>query len=173
MGLTGALLIALGIVCICNPDATLMSLSIVIGIMTLVSGISTMVMWGKMRRYLPTGNMFLSGLLQIILGLIFLNHTFFLAISLPLVFACWIFIEGVILAIRSFDFKQVHFSGWWVILVFGILSALLGFYALTQPFVVSATLLSCVLGTGIILAGIVEFVALFGINKLESFYSDK
>lgn len=167
MGVTGALLVALGIICICNPDATLLSASLLIGIFTLASGISTIVTWAKLKYFLPTGNLLLSGILQVILGLIFLNHNMFLAATLPVIFACWLIAEGIILSIRAFDFKKVYFRSWWVILILGIATAVLGILALKDPYEFAGPALSYLIGSGIILLGVMEIIALCEINKIE------
>ena len=167
MGITGALLVALGVVCIVNPGATLLSTSILIGILTLASGISTFIMWAKVKYFMPTGNLLLSAILQIILGLFFLNNKLLTAAALPIVFACWLFIEGVILSIRSFDFKAVGFKSWPILLVFGIIAAIIGLYSIIHPFNVATAVMAYAIGIGIISLGIVDIVALFGINKLK------
>lgn len=167
MALTGAAFIALGVLCICYPGATLLSASMVIGIITLVSGISTIALWFKMKYILPTGNLLLSGIFQLLIGILFLNHNVILATALPIAFAMWLASEGLILAIRSFDFKKFNFSRWWVLLVTGVLLFGAGFYALLNPIDVAAPALSYTIGACIALFGIVDIVALFGIAKIE------
>lgn len=167
LGLTGTALIALGIICICNPGATLLSASTLIGLLTLLSGFTTLAAWSKVKFFLPTGNLLLSAILQIVVGLIFLGNKLFVAAALPVVFACWLLFEGIILAIRSFDFKAVHFGGWWVLFLLGVCAACLGFFSLRSPFEVGAPALSYIIGIGIILLGVIDLIALFGIKKLE------
>lgn len=167
MGITGAMFIALGILCICHPGATLLSASLIIGILTLISGISTIGMWIRMKYFLPTGNLLLSGIFQVLVGIIFLSNNFFVAAVLPVVFAVWILAEGVIFAIRSFDFKKYGFGYWWVVLIVGVALAVLGFFSLRYPVDVAAPMLSYVIGGFIILFGVVDFVALFGLSKVE------
>lgn len=169
MGITGALMIALGIICICHPGATILSASVIIGIMTLASGISTVITWGRLKYFMPTGNLLLSGILEILIGLIFLNNNMFLAAALPVIFACWILAEGVILAVRSFDFKRYNFKSWWALLILGIAAAVVGFFALKEPFDVAAPILTYCIGAAIILLGVVEIVLLCEINKLEDY----
>lgn len=169
MGVSGALLIALGIICICHPGATILSASFIIGIMTLASGISTIITWGRLKNLMPTGNLLLAGILEVVVGLIFLNNNMFLAATLPIIFACWILAEGIILAVRSFDFKKFNFKSWWVLLVLGIATAVVGFFSLKEPFDVAAPILTYCIGAAIILLGVVEIVLLCEINKLEDF----
>lgn len=165
-GITGALLVILGVVCLMHPGATLYSSSVLLGILTLASGISTFFMWARIKYFMPTGNLLLSAILQILMGIIFLNNSLLTAAALPIVFACWLFIEGTILAFRAFDFKAVNFKYWWVLLVFGILAALIGLYSITS-LEVAATIMVYAIGIGIILIGLVDIIAIFGINKLE------
>lgn len=172
LGLTGVLLIITGIICICNPDATLLSVSTLIGLMTLISGFTTLATWSKVRFILPTGNLLLSAILQIIMGLILLNHKLLVAGSLPIIFAFWLLVEGIILALRSFDFKKVHFSAWWVLFLLGTGAAVLGVFCLKSPFEVGVPALSYIIGAGIITLGVVDLVALWGVNKLEKSITD-
>ena len=167
MALAGILLIVLGVVCLCNPTETLFSLAWLIGILTLLTGISKLVFSIRTRGMLPNNGMrVLSGLLLIMLGVVFLGHKVFLTISLPILFAMWIFIEGIVIAVQSFDYKKVGFPSWWLILLFGIAGAVLGVFSLRNPDV-TAKMLALLIGIGIIVLGIAHLVALCGVNKLE------
>ena len=167
MGITGAALVALGIICIAKPIATVISLAWVIGIVTLVSGISTFLNWINLRRDFPqSGSILLSSIMQIIFGIIFLRHDLALATILPLLFAFFLIIEGINLAIRSFDYKKVGFSLWWANLLMGVAAAVLGFLSLGTP-AVAGTTLSSFIGIGFIFVGVVYFVALFAVNRFE------
>ena len=103
LAVAGILLIVLGIVCIANPAATLFSTAWMIGCLTLVSGIAELIFTFKTQAFLPnSGTRMLSSILQILLGIIFLGHNLFVTISLPIIFASWVLIEGIILAVQSF-----------------------------------------------------------------------
>ena len=168
LAVAGILLIVLGIVCIANPAATLFSTAWMIGCLTLVSGIAELIFTFKTQAFLPnSGTRMLSSILQILLGIIFLGHNLFVTISLPIIFASWILIEGIILAVQSFDYKQLGFSAWWSVLLLGIAGAVLGFLGLKNPDV-SATTLSTLIGIGIIAMGASYLYALFAINKFEN-----
>lgn len=167
MGITGAALVALGIICIAKPMATVISLACVIGLVTLISGIATFLNWTNLRRYFPqSGSIFLSSMMQILIGVIFLRHDLALASILPLLFAFFLIIEGINLAIRSFDYRKIGFRLWWVNLLLGVAAAVLGFLSLSTPGVGGATLSSFV-GIGFIIVGAVYFVALFAVNRFE------
>ena len=101
-----------------------------------------------------------------LLGIFFLAHKGAVTVSLPIIFAIWVMVEGITLAIESFDFKKVGFSWWWCILLLGIAGAVLGFFGLRNPVVAGKTL-TTLIGLGIISNGISYLVALLGIGKFE------
>lgn len=167
LAIAGILLVALGVVCICKPAATLFTAAWLIGCFTLIAGIAKLVFTFKTQAFLPnSGSRMLSGLLQVIIGIIFLGNNIFVAFSLPVIFAMWVLIEGVLIAVQSFDYKQVGFPSWWVLLLLGIAGAVLGVLGLKNPDVTAATL-STLIGIGIIALGAAYLFALCGINKFE------
>lgn len=169
LAVSGILLIVLGIVCICQPVETLFASAWLIGLMTLLSGIATLVFTIKTQAFLPnSASRMLSALLQILLGIFFLAHQVALTASLPLIFACWIMVEGVTLAVESFDFKKVGFGYWWCILLLGVATAVLGYFSFRNP-AATGTVMSTLIGISVISAGISYLVALAGINKFENF----
>ena len=168
LAIIGFLLIALGVYCLCKPASTLFSTAILIGILTLVTGIAKIVFTFKTQTFMPnSGTRMLSGLFLVILGIIFLVQKVFLTISLPVVFTLWVLVEGVIIAVQSFDYKKSGFKYWWVIFVLGIVGAISGVLGLRDPNV-SAITLSILIGIGIIILGAAHLVALCGVKQIEN-----
>ena len=167
LAIAGILLVVLGVICISKPAATLFTAAWLMGCFTLIAGISKLVFTFKTQAFLPnSGTRMLSGLLQVIIGIIFLANNIFVAFSLPVIFAMWVLIEGVLIAVQSFDYKQVGFTSWWVILLLGIIGAVLGVLGLRNPDVTAATL-STLIGIGIVASGAAYLFALCGINRFE------
>ena len=167
LAVAGILLVALGIVCICRPAATLFSTAWLIGILTLLTGIAKLVFTFRTQAFMPnSGTRMLSGLLLVILGIIFLGHKLFLTLSLPVIFAMWVIIEGVTIAVESFDYKKAGYQYWWALLLLGIAAAVFGVFALRNPDI-SALTLSKMIGIGIIVLGLAHLSALCGIKKIE------
>lgn len=167
MCLAGIALVALGIVCLVNTGSTLLSLAWLLGLFFLVAGCCEFAAWGRLHLILPqSGLLFLSAMLQVLMGIFFIIHPVSLAAALPFVFAFVILFEGVRIAIESFDFKQVGFRYWWIMLLFGLLAAAFGVYGFFQP-AISATTLTILVSLGIVLAGVGYWVQVAGINRFE------
>ena len=167
MCLAGIVLVALGVMCIMYPGETLLSLSWVFGCLFFLGGCTQMATWAATRGFMPlSGLAFFSALLQIILGLIMVFNPAPLMVALPFLFAFWLLFEGVNLAIGSFDFKRVGFRRWWIICCFGVLAACLGVYCLVYPHV-SVGMIAWIVGLGIIIDGIGNFIKVAVVNKVE------
>jgi uncharacterized membrane protein HdeD (DUF308 family) len=167
LAITGILLIALGVICIIRPADTLFATAWLIGLLTLFAGISKLMFTFRTQAFLPnSGTRALSAILEIIVGIIFLANSIFLAVSLPAIFAMWILIESVVITVDSFDYKKVGFTYWWVILLLGICGIVLSILGLRNPDVTAVTL-TTLIGISIISVGCAYIFALAGINKFE------
>jgi len=167
LAIIGILFIALGIICFCRPTGTLFASAWLIGTLTLASGILTLIFTLRTQLFLPnSGTRMLSALLQIFLGILFLANPVTLTLSLPLIFAFWVMIEGIILAINSFDYKRVGYPYWWSFLIFGILATALGIAGLRNP-ADAGKWLSTLIGLGLVMIGCAHFGALTGIKHFE------
>jgi uncharacterized membrane protein HdeD (DUF308 family) len=165
--IAGLLLIILGVVCIAKPDITLVSAAWTLGCLTLIAGMAKMVFTLKTQAFLPnSGTRMLSALLDIFFGCFFLFNILGTAISLPVVFAIWVMVEGIVIAVQSFDYKAVGFPQWWVLLILGVCGAVLGFFGL-RNLDVTAGVLSTIIGLGIIANGLAYILAVVGINRFE------
>ncbi len=165
--ITGVLLVVLGVLCIAKPTGTLFATAWLIGLFTLLSGISLLVFTIRTQAYIPnSGSRMLSALLQIILGCVFLSNKFFLSTSLPVVFAMWVLIQGVIIAVNSFDYKRAGFPLWWVIMVLGLCAGVLGVLGLRNPVAAGKTL-SLLIGLAVISTGLSYLVAMAALNRFR------
>lgn len=168
LALTGILLVALGVLCICKPAATIFTTAWIIGCFTLISGFSKMIFTFRTQKFLPnSGSRMLSALLQIIIGFVFLANNLLVAVSLPVIFVLWVLVDSIVIAIQSFDYKKIGFSGWWCILLLGIAGIVLSYFGL-RNLDASAVTLSTLIGISICLLGLGHLVALCGINRFEN-----
>ena len=167
LALSGILLIALGIMCICRPAATLFATAWLIGFFTLLAGVSKLMFTFRTQAFLPnSGSRMLSAILQIIVGIIFLANNIFVAFSLPVIFVVWVLVESVILTVQSFDYRSAGFQPWWAITLLGIAGIVLGILGLRNPDVSAATL-SLLIGIAIIANGLAYILAVVGVSRFE------
>ena len=167
IAVSGILFILLGIFCIARPGAALFSMAWLLGLLTLISGIAELIMVLNAQRFIPnSGTRVLSAIFQIILGCLLLGHNLFVTVSLPVIFCVWVMVEGVITAVKAFDYKQVEYKWWWCILILGICAAVLGGLGLKNLDVASVTL-SVLVGIAVIVNGVSYLVTLGGINRFE------
>ena len=164
---TAVLLIALGIVCIFNPGAGFVSAAWLMGLFILASGISSLIIGLRAQAFLPNaGSTTLLAVFQIIIGLMLAANLLASEIALIAVFAMWVMFEGVSLSVLSIDYKKGGYDRWWLMLLLGVCSIILGFLALREP-EYTGTFLGILLGLGILANGIVRIVAFFGLKRIE------
>ena len=167
LSLTGILLSVLGIYCIARPVVALASAAWAVGLLTLMSGISSLLFTLNAQAVLPNaGTMMLSALVRILVGVFFLAHNLLLAVSLSVLFAIWIVFESLYLSVLSFSFRKAGATGWWTMMMLGVCGVLLGIGALRQPEAAAATL-GTLVGIGVLAAGIARLVALAAMRRLE------
>ena len=166
--ITAVLLIALGIVCIFNPGAGFASAAWLMGLFILASGISSLIFGLRAQAFLPNaGSTTLLAVFQIVVGIMLATNILASEIALTAVFSMWVMFEGVSLAVLSIDYKKGGYDRWWLMLLLGVCSILLGFLALRKPEATGA-LLGIFLGLGILANGIVRIVAFFGLRRIEN-----
>jgi uncharacterized membrane protein HdeD (DUF308 family) len=165
--LAGILLIALGVYFIINPNITLVSAAYVLGFLTLFTGISKLIFTFRTQAFMPnSGTRMLTALLDIFFGCFFLFNLLGTAMSLPLVFAIWVIIEGISILVTSFDYKKVGFPYWWILLLLGIIGIVLGVLGLMNMEATAVTL-SVLISIAVILFGLAHILAVAGINRFE------
>ena len=168
MVLTGILLIALGVLCICNDTEALVSLTWLVGIFAIAASITTFMFYLDSHAFLfNSGSILLTAIAQFIVGILFIGNDFIVASYIPYFFAIWIMLTGINGAIHSFDFKKVGFVNWWVLLILGIIGAVIGIIIFRYP-VFGTKLMAILIGAAVILNGLSYIIAVFGIHKFET-----
>ena len=169
---TALLLIVLGVVCILNPVEIFQSMAWLVGLLILLTGIVSLLFGLKAQRQLPNaGSTTLLAVFQIIVGLMMICNSVISATAIVVVFALWVMFEGISLSVLSFDYKRSGYDRWWLMLIFGICSLILGFIAMRNPEAVEA-FMGVLLGLGILANGIERIVAFSGLKRIQKFARD-
>ena len=168
MCLAGIALVVLGVLCIMYPGSTLLSLAWAFGLMLIVTGCATFGAWATFRAINPFGGLtFLTALLQLILGIVLIFNPAPLAVALPFIFAFWVMYEGIGLMVDSFNYKRLGWNKWWVLCLLSVLIICAGCYGLFCNPVASATTLAWLVGLGIILDGVGNWLKVAAVNRVE------
>ena len=161
------LLVVLGCLIVAKPVEGLSEIAWLAGLLMLVSGLCTLIFSIRGQAVMPNAaSTTLMSVLQIILGCMFLFNNALSAMTLIVMFAMWIEVEGIQLAVLSFEYKKFGYRQWWLMLILGICSVVLGFYALLHPAATGVTI-SLLVGVAIIANGITRLVAFFAINRVQ------
>jgi len=125
--ISGILLIAAGIYCLCNQDVAAMSAGIILGLFMLASGVVMIVIYSGTRRFiLGAGWLLLDGIITVIFSLFLLTNQWLSMMSLPFMLTLWLILSGVSKAVSSFDLKRLGLRGWGWFLATGLLLLVFG-----------------------------------------------
>ena len=139
--ITALLMIVLGVVCILNPVDIFNSMAWLVGLLILCTGVTSLFFGLRAQRYLPNaGSTTLLAVFQIIVGLMLATNILASEVALIAVFSMWVMFEGISLAVLSIDYRKSHYDRWWLMLILGVCSIVLGFLALREPETTSAFL---------------------------------
>ena len=170
--ITAVLLIVLGVICIIHPGASFASAAWLMGLLIIASGVFSLIFGLRAQAFLPNaGSTTLLAVFQIIVGLMLATNLLASEVALIAVFSMWVMFEGVSLAVLSLDYKKGGYDRWWLMLLLGLCSIILGFLALRNP-ERTGVILGVLLGLGILANGIVRIVAFFGLKRIENHLRD-
>ena len=152
---SGVLLIAVGVYCLCNQDIAAATAGFMVGIFMLVSGIIEIVVFAATSGLLfGSGWLLLDGVLTVILSLFLLFNQWFTMLSLPFLFTLWLLFSGISRFVSAFDLKVLGVHNWgWV----GIVLMIAGFICMMDP-LVSITAVGMTVGLVFLLEGISAIV---------------
>ena len=122
--IAGILLVIAGIICLRNPDVALGSLSLMLGITMLFSGIVDIVIFAGAHSYVAGSGWFLlDGIVTVLLSLFVLCNDLFTAIALPFIFSMWLLFSGIAKFVNSFDLQRLGVRGWGWLTALGVVLA--------------------------------------------------
>ena len=147
---SGVLLIAVGIYCLCNQDIAAATAGFMVGIFMLVSGIIEIVVFAVTSGLLfGSGWLLLDGVLTVILSLFLLFNQWFTIL--------WLLFSGISRFVSAFDLKALGVHNWGWVLAVGIVLMIAGFICMMDP-LVSITAVGMTVGLVFLLEGISAIV---------------
>jgi uncharacterized membrane protein HdeD (DUF308 family) len=164
--ISGLLALALGIAILIWPGISILVAAVLFGAYLLISGISQVVF--AFSLHVSAGSrvlLFISGAASLVLAVLAFRHFGYFGDAV-LLMAIWIGIgfifRGVATTVSAISDPALPGRGWNIF--FGIITLIAGFVILAEPFNSIGTL-ALVTGIWLIVLGITEVIAAFGIRK--------
>ena len=155
---SGMLLIAVGIYCLCNQDIAAITAGLMVGIFMLVSGVIEIIVFAATSGVMfGSGWLLLDGVLTVILSLFLLFNQWFTMMSLPFLFTLWLLFSGISRFVSAFDLKAFGVRSWGWILTIGIILMVAGFICMMDPWV-SVAAIGLTVGMVFLLEGVSSVV---------------
>lgn len=153
--LLGVLVIIGGVFALFSPGATFLSLAWLVGIMLLVAGVDSIAAYITHRKVgdVPIWEL-VSGILSILAGVLIISNTFTRALTtvmLVYAFATWITLTGILRIAAALEVKKIK-GKWLLMMIFGIITIVLGIYSFIHP-VFAAITLGYLIGFWVIMQG--------------------
>ncbi|UQS83174.1 HdeD family acid-resistance protein [Bombilactobacillus thymidiniphilus] len=151
-----------GYLVIKNPITGLLSIVITIGIFALIRGIYQLYLSYKLRKWTDkkVGWLIFSGIVDILLGIIFMFNLALGLQTLILIFAIWFIIDGIAELSLAPIYDLAGKSYRWLIIVLAVLSIIAGIILLFRPLLASVLIVSLA-AIYFFVAGILEIVEAF------------
>lgn len=158
----GILLIFLGGYSLYRPDTTLAFISIMMGMIAIIKGIYELWFRRGILFWLgeKSGWLLIMGILDIILGLIFIFKIAVGASFIAVIFAVWFIFDAITQLATANFFKRLDKGYYWVIVILSILSLIMGIMLLFNP-MLSALTIVWIISIYLITIGILKIIQAF------------
>ena len=154
--LAGILCIIAGICVFAFPIESYVTLSILFGILMLLTGTAQLIMASTSGNYLVMRGYFIvGGVLDVILGIFLCVYPGVSLMVLPILMGLWLMYNSFIIISLGGDMDTFRLTGGGVLIVLGILLLILSIFVLVDPFSVGVVTILLVAGIGLILLGII------------------
>lgn len=153
----------IGLILVIWPGLSLEVIGIIVGIYIIIHGLVMLVLDFKASKYFVPFDGIIIGILSIILGIILIAFPNVLSTILGLVLGVWIILSSVNIIKMAVAVKKFY-SGWGLLLVFGILDLIAGGIILFNPFLSSVSL-TMIAGIVIMVHSVISVVDMIIIKK--------
>lgn len=161
---SAAAFIVFGLILAIWPEMSMITISYAAGAIVLVSGIVRIVGYFSKDLYSLAFQFDLAlGIFTVIIGAVFLLHPQWLISAIPFLVGIFVLVNGLFTFQTSLDSKRFGMKYWWVMLIFSVLSSLLGILLIIDPFA-GAGVLTVIIGVTMMCTGVEKlFLALYTI----------
>ena len=153
--LAGLLAIAAGICVFVFPVESYVTLSILFGILMLITGAVQLIIASTSGNYLMMrGYIIVGGVLDVILGIFLCVYPGISLFLLPIMMGFWLMYHSFMIIALGGDMSTFKIPGNGMMILGGVLLLLLSIFVLVDPFSVGVVTVLTVAGVGLILLGV-------------------
>lgn len=158
----GIILVIAGIASFMRPDATLKFVSICLGIGLLVKGIYELWFRQGINNWFgeKSGWLLFMGIVDIILGLLFIFRAASGVVVIAYIFAFWFIFDSIAEIATANYFKRLNRGYYVAMLILNILALLVGFVLLFNPLIAASTLV-LLISFYLLLIGFIKIIQAF------------
>ena len=152
--LAGILCVAAGIAVFVFPMESYMTLSIILGVLMVITGAAQLIIASTSGNYLAMkGYVIVGGILDLLLGIFLCVYPAVTVVLLPIMLGIWMMYHSFMLIAFGGDLDtfKINGSGW--VILGGVLLLILSFLVLVNPFSVGITTVIVLTGVGLIVFG--------------------
>lgn len=164
----GVLTFAAGITVFCFPAESYLALSVLFGVLLLLSGASELVVsLGSRNYFMMRGYSVIGAILDLLLGIFLCFYPQVTLVVLPVVLGIWLLYHSFIIIGFGGDLASFRLpgSGWTVF--GGVMMLVLGLLMVIMPLTVGVTALAAVTGTAFVLTGMLIVALSLKLRKLH------
>ena len=169
--LAGLLLVAGGIVVFCNPVESYLTLSIMFGVLMLVTGIVELVVASTSRNYFAMrGYSIIGGICDLLLGVLMCCYPGMTLVLLPVMLGVYMLYHSFMIIGFGSDLQEfrVPGAGWSIVL--GILLLLLSIFVLINPFSIGIGAVIVLTGVSMLLLGAAFVAGAFRLKGIHRYF---
>lgn len=152
----GILFIIFGLVCAFFPGLTLASIAFIVGAAFVVSGVVNIATFIRDRDLLGFSGWILAyGILDVLIGAMFVIHPFAFAAVLPWVIGAFVLVFGIYEVVATFMVKRAGLPLWGWMLFSGVISIVIGsmFFSMPEMLALFIALFALLRGVDLIVVG--------------------
>lgn len=164
----GVLLVVAGIVVFCNPVESYMALSVMFGVLMLLSGITELaVALGSRNFFMMRGYSIVGAILDLLLGIFLCVYPQVTLVVLPVVIGIWLLWHSFMVIGFGGDLSTFRLpgSGWTIF--GGVMMLILGLMMVIMPLTVGVAALAFVTGCAMIVAGAMAIALSLKLRQLH------
>ena len=155
MLIAGILCVVAGICVFAFPIESYVTLSILFGVLMLLTGASQLIIASTSGNYLMMKGYFIvGGVLDVILGIFLCLYPGVSLVVLPIMMGLWLMYHSFIIISFGGDMDTFRLSGSGMMIILGILLLMLSIFVLVDPFSVGIVTVLTVAGVGLLMLGL-------------------